>query len=224
MRVLVVEDNAKMAALIRRVLVAERIGVDVAADAEAGLALGRDGSYDVIVLDRMLPDLDGLAVLRELRAGHVQTPVLMLTALGSVEQRIGGLDAGADDYLVKPFDLDELFARVRALQRRARGAAVNEIELGGVRLDPASRSVTYGGEAVPLQRREYMLLERLLQSAGQVLSRAQLEESLYGWDSGAESNTLDVHIHHLRRKLYPGFIRTVRGVGYTIDAQPRPGG
>jgi two-component system response regulator QseB len=131
-----------------------------------------------------------------------------------------GLDAGADDYLVKPFDVDELLARVRALQRRGRGAAVNVIEHGRLRLDPVSYSVTCEGRAVPLQRREYMLLEKLLQSAGQVLTRAQLEESLYGWDGGTESNTLDVHIHHLRRKLYPEVIRTVRGVGFVIDPAP----
>jgi two-component system response regulator QseB len=164
--------------------------------------------------------MDGIEVLRSLRASGATTPVLVLSARDTPPQRVLGLDAGADDYLVKPFDVDELLARVRVLRRRNRGAAVNVIEHGCLRLDPASHSVTCEGRAVPLQRREYMLLEKLLQSAGQVLSRAQLEESVYGWDGGVESNSLDVHIHRLRRKLYPEVIRTVRGVGYIIDPAP----
>jgi two-component system response regulator QseB len=223
-RILLVEDDELLGAGIRDALDREHFGVEwVSGGREAAAAL-RAASFDLVVLDLGLPGIDGLEVLRGLRARGDTTPVLVLSARDAPTQRVLGLDAGADDYLVKPFDLDELFARVRALQRRARGAAVNVIEHGGVRLDPASHSVTYEGQAVALQRREYMLLERLLQSAGQVLSRAQLEESLYGWEGGAESNTLDVHIHHLRRKLYPGIIRTVRGVGYTIDpARARPG-
>jgi two-component system response regulator QseB len=221
-RILLVEDDELLGAGIRDALDREHFGVEwVTGGREATTAL-RAASFDLVVLDLGLPGMDGLDVLREIRARGDKTPVLVLSARDAPSQRVLGLDCGADDYLVKPFDLDELFARVRALQRRVRGAAVNVIEHGGVRLDPASRSVTCEGQAVALQRREYMLLERLLQSTGQVLSRAQLEESLYGWDGGAESNSLDVHVHHLRRKLYPGIIRTVRGVGYTIDQEQGP--
>jgi two-component system response regulator QseB len=151
------------------------------------------------------------------RAGGNAVPVLVLSARDTARQRIEGLDAGADDYLVKPFHLDELLARLRALSRRARGAAVNELVFGDVCLDAAAFTVTLKGEPVVLQRREFMLLRRLLESAGQVLSRAQLEESLYGWGGEVESNAVDVHIHNLRKKLYPGLIRTVRGLGYTVD-------
>jgi len=213
-RILLVEDDALLGGGIRDALDREQFSVEwVTGGREAAAALHAT-SFDLVILDLGLPGKDGLEVLRELRARGDKTPVLVLSARDAPSQRVHGLDTGADDYLVKPFDLDELFARVRALQRRSRGAAV-----------PGSRSVTYEGHPVALQRREYTLLERLLQSTGQVLSRSQLEESLYGWDGGAESNSLDVHIHHLRRKLYPGIIRTVRGVGYIIDqAQPRPGG
>ena len=152
-------------------------------------------------------------------------PVIVLSARDTASDRVLGLDAGADDYLIKPFDVDELLARVRAQQRRQRGAAVNVIEHGPLRLDPAALTLTFDGQPVALQRREFMLLQRLLQSAGQVLSRAQLEDAVYGWDSGVESNSVDVHIHKLRRKLYPEVIRTVRGVGYIADPpQPAPAG
>jgi two-component system response regulator QseB len=223
-RILLVEDDELLGAGIRDALDRAHLGAEwVTSGREVAAAL-RAASFDLVILDLGLPGKDGIEVLRDLRSRGDKTPVLILSARDAASQRVLGLDAGADDYLVKPFDLDELFARVRALQRRSRGAAVNVIEHGSVRLDTASRSVTYEGQAVALQRREYMLLERLLRSAGQVLSRSQLEESLYGWDGGAESNSLDVHIHHLRRKLYPGIIRTVRGVGYVIDqAQPQPG-
>jgi two-component system response regulator QseB len=143
--------------------------------------------------------------------------VLVLSARDSTAQRVEGLDAGADDYLIKPFDVEELLARVRALQRRLRGAAVNVLEHGRLRLDSASCSVVHEGRPVALQRREFMLLEKLLGAAGQVLTRSQLEESLYGWEGNVESNAVDVHIHNLRKKLYPEVIRTVRGIGYVAD-------
>jgi len=169
------------------------------------------------VLDRRLPALDGLDLLGRWRRSGVTTPVLILSALGNPAERVEGLDAGAEDYLTKPFDVDELLARVRVLQRRARGSARNVLEHGRLRLDPAALSVTHDGKPVALQRREFMLLQKLLAASGQVLTRAQLEESLYGWDGSVESNALDVHVHNLRRKLYPEVIRTVRGVGYVAD-------
>lgn len=220
MRILLVEDDELLGAGICDALERSRHGVEWVTDGRHALAALRASIFDLVLLDLGLPGMDGIEVLRSLRAGGGRTPVLVLSARDAAPQRVLGLDAGADDYLVKPFDVDELLARVRALERRNRGAAVNVIEHGQLRLDPASHSVTWEGRAVPLQRREYMLLEKLLQSAGQVLSRAQLEESVYGWDGGIESNSLDVHIHRLRRKLYPGVIRTVRGVGFVIDPAP----
>jgi two-component system, OmpR family, response regulator QseB len=169
------------------------------------------------LLDLGLPKGNGLDVLRGIRARDDSTPVIVLTARDGLGDRVAGLDAGADDYLSKPFDVDELLARVRVLQRRARGSARNVLEHGRLRLDPAALSVTHDGKPVALQRREFMLLQKLLAASGQVLTRAQLEESLYGWDGSVESNALDVHVHNLRKKLYPGVIRTVRGVGYIAD-------
>jgi two-component system response regulator QseB len=224
MRILLVEDDELLGAGVRDALERSRYGVEWLADGRQALAALRAGAFDLVILDLGLPGMDGLEVLRSLRAGGGATPVLVLTARDTAPQRVAGLDAGADDYLVKPFDVDELLARVRALQRRGRGAAVNVIEHGPLRLDPAALSVTCAGRSVALQRREFMLLRKLLESPGQVLSRAQLEESVYGWEGGVESNSLDVHIHRLRRKLYPDVIRTVRGVGYVIDPAPQARG
>ena len=182
-----------------------------------GLAALQDSEFEAVILDLGLPGLDGLDVLRRARASGSKTPVLILSARDAPGQRVAGLDAGADDYLVKPFDVDELIARLRALQRRLRGAATNVLEHGALRLDPAAGSVLHEGRPVVLQRREFMLLHKLLSSPGQVLTRGQLEESLYGWDGNVESNALDVHVHNLRKKLYTGVIRTVRGVGYVAD-------
>jgi two-component system response regulator QseB len=216
-RILLVEDDKLLGAGIRDALERTQRMVEWVTDGRQAQAALRADDFDLVLLDLGLPGIDGIEVLRGLRASGGKTPVLVLSARDTPPQRVLGLDAGADDYLVKPFDVDELLARVRALQRRNRGSAVNVIEHGPLRLDPASHSVTCDGRLVELQRREYMLLEKLLQNAGQVLSRAQLEAALYGWDGGVESNSLDVHIHHLRRKLYPEVIRTVRGVGFVID-------
>lgn len=220
MRILLVEDDELLGGGVRDALERARYAAEWVTDGRQALAALRAGAFDLVILDLGLPGMDGLEVLRNLRAGGGATPVLVLTARDTAAQRVAGLDAGADDYLVKPFDVDELLARVRALQRRGRGAALNVIEHGPLRLDPTSFSVTCEGRAVALQRREFMLLQKLLESPGQVLSRAQLEESVYGWDGGVESNSLDVHIHRLRRKLYPEVIRTVRGVGYVVDPAP----
>jgi two-component system response regulator QseB len=223
-RILLVEDDELLGAGIRDALERAQYAVEWVLDGGHALTVLGAGEFDLVVLDLGLPTVDGLAVLRRLRAGGGTTPVLVLSARDAAPQRILGLDSGADDYMVKPFDVDELLARTRALQRRRRGAAVNVIEHGPLRLDPASLTVTCRGQPVPLQRREFMLLHKLLQSAGQVLSRAQLEESVYGWDGSVESNSVDVHIHRLRRKFYPALIRTVRGVGYVADPAPPAGG
>ena len=222
MRILLVEDDDLLAAGIRDTLERARYAVEWVPDGAQALAALRSSAFDLVVLDLGLPKVDGVEVLRQVRGEGGTVPVIVLSARDTASDRVLGLDAGADDYLVKPFDVDELLARVRAQQRRQRGAAVNVIEHGPLRLDPAALTVTYEGRPVALQRREFMLLQKLLQSAGQVLSRAQLEDSLYGWDSGVESNSVDVHIHKLRRKLYPEVIRTVRGVGYIADP-PQPG-
>jgi DNA-binding response OmpR family regulator len=222
-RILLVEDDDLLAAGIRDTLERALYAVEWVPDGAQALAALKSNTFDLVVLDLGLPKVDGVEVLRQVRGAGGTVPVIVLSARDTAPDRVLGLDAGADDYLVKPFDVDELLARVRAQQRRQRGAAVNVIEHGPLRLDPAALTVTCDGQPVALQRREFMLLQKLLQSAGQVLSRAQLEESLYGWDSGVESNSVDVHIHKLRRKLYPEVIRTVRGVGYIADP-PQAGG
>ena len=220
MRILLVEDDDLLAAGIRDTLERALYAVEWVPDGAQALAALKSSAFDLVVLDLGLPKIDGVEVLRKVRGEGGAVPVIVLSARDTAPDRVLGLDAGADDYLVKPFDVDELLARVRAQLRRQRGAAVNVIEHGPLRLDPAALTVTFEGQPVALQRREFMLLQKLLQSAGQVLSRAQLEDSLYGWDSGVESNSVDVHIHKLRRKLYPEVIRTVRGVGYVADPPP----
>jgi DNA-binding response OmpR family regulator len=217
-RVLLVEDDELLGDGIQTALTRAGYSVHWVRDGKTALDAILDPS-NVIILDLGLPGRDGLDVLRHARRSGITTPVLVLSARDAPAQRVLGLDAGADDYLVKPFDRDELFARLRALQRRSPDAGPEPLDNPKLRLDPITLSVTYGNRVVSLQRREFMLLRKLLESAGQVLSRTQLEESLYGWDGGAESNAVDVHIHNLRKKLDPGLIRTVRGVGYAIDRQ-----
>ncbi|HMV53812.1 MAG TPA: response regulator transcription factor [Rhodocyclaceae bacterium] len=217
MRILLVEDDELLGEGIRDALVRGHYTVEWVRDGLQGLAAIRAGGFDIVVLDLGLPRLDGVEVIRRAREGGDATPVLVLSARDTPEQRIAGLDAGADDYLIKPFDIGELFARLRALGRRQRGAASNLMVHGPVSIDPVALSVTLAGQPVVLQRREFMLLSKLVESTGQVLSRRQLEETLYGWEGDVESNALDVHIHNLRKKLYPELIRTIRGVGYTVD-------
>jgi two-component system response regulator QseB len=216
-RILLVEDDELLGAGIHDTLSRAGYAVEWMRDGAMALSALEHGAFDAVILDLGLPGMDGLQVLRRARDSGSVTPVLILSARDAASQRVEGLDAGADDYLTKPFDVDELLARVRVLQRRLRGAAVNVLEHGSLRLDPGSFSVLYGGRPVALQRREFMLLQKLLASPGQVLTRAQLEESLYGWEGNVESNALDVHVHNLRRKLYPEVIRTVRGIGYVAD-------
>jgi DNA-binding response OmpR family regulator len=181
----------------------------------AGTALARD-EPDILVLDLGLPGKDGLSILRELRSRERALPVLILTARDRVEDRIAGLDTGADDYLVKPFDLNELTARLRAISRRRGGRAAPVIRYGDLELDPASRIVCVAGERVTLSSRPLAILEALLERPGMPLSRERLEQTLYGWGEGVESNAVEVHIHHLRKKFGKDLIRTVRGIGYMI--------
>ncbi len=216
MRILLVEDDALLGDGVRAGLVQAGLAVDWVRDGVAGeLALAGE-PYDAVVLDLGLPRLSGLDLLRRARAAHNKVPVLVLTARDTVPEKIAGLDAGADDYLVKPFDLGELQARLRALLRRGGATVEPVLAHGALRLDPAARTVTWEGAAVELSAREFALLHVLLRNAGRVLSKVQLEEKLYGWGDEVESNTVEVYVHHLRRKLATDLIRTVRGVGYLI--------
>ena len=217
MRLLLVEDDEDLGEGIRVALKPEGYTVDWVRDGTSGLhALGQE-SFDIAILDLGLPRMDGLEVLRSLRRAANAVPVLVLTARDATTDRIAGLDAGADDYLVKPFEVDELKARLRALLRRSLNRPQPALEYRDVRLDPVSQQVSFQGRPVALQRKEFLLLHQLLSQPGRVFTREKLEQALYGWDEVAESNAIDVHIHHLRRKLFPELIRTVRGVGYRID-------
>jgi DNA-binding response OmpR family regulator len=177
----------------------------------------QDEVFDLVVLDLGLPNMDGISVLRGVRDKGLSVPILLLTARDAIEERIQGLDAGADDYLTKPFDLSELQARIRALVRRASGRASEEIVFGDLKIDTGSRAVSYKEQPVTLTRREYSLLMELLSRPGHVFTRDVLTQVLYGWDEDVESNALEVHVHHLRKKLGSELIRTVRGVGYVIN-------
>jgi two-component system OmpR family response regulator len=223
MRVLVVEDEVKMAALIRRGLVEEGHAADVASTGEDALWMGQAHPYDVIVLDLMLPRLSGFETCRRLRDAGVWTPVLMLTARDAVDDRVSGLDAGADDYLTKPFSFAELLARLRALARRGGVERPAMLEIGGLRLDPASRTVWRREQEIHLSPKEFALLEAFMRRPGQVLTRLQLLE--HAWDFAYEnrSNIVDVYVRYLREKIDRPFgadsIETVRGVGYRLRAE-----
>jgi two-component system OmpR family response regulator/two-component system response regulator QseB len=228
MRVLVAEDDEGIAAGLAAHL--RRLGwaVDVVPSVAQGWAALASEPFDVLLLDLGLADGEGAELLRRLRAApagrlpDAQMPVLIMTARDEVASRIAGLDLGADDYLTKPFDPDELAARVRALRRRAAGRAQPTLRYGVLGLDPAARTVLREGEPVELSTREFSILLALLEARPQVLSRAQIEAKLYNWDSALDSNAIEVHVHRLRRKLGEGIIRTVRGVGYFVPAEPAP--
>jgi DNA-binding response OmpR family regulator len=216
MRLLLVEDDPHLGDGLMVGLRQQGYAVDWVKDGVAAeLALASE-PFDLVVLDLGLPRRSGLEVLRKLRAQGKATPVLILTARDATADKVAGLDAGADDYVVKPVDLDELAARVRALTRRAAGRAQPVLRHGELELDPAAHRVTLAGQPLELSPREFALLATLLENAGRVLTRSQLEASLYGWHDEPESNVLEVHIHHLRRKLGTDLIKTLRGIGYTI--------
>jgi len=224
MRVLVVEDEVKMASLIRRGLRDEGLLADVAVTGEDALWMAAATAYDAIVLDVGLPRLDGFGTVRRLREDGVWAPVLMLTARDAIEDRVAGLDTGADDYLVKPFAMAELVARTKALLRRPGHALGVTLEAGNVALDTVGRDVRVGAAVLPLPRQELAILEHLMRRLGRVVPKAVLEEKLYGTDETPESNAVPVHVHHLRRKLAEAGatpeIHTVRGIGYLLAERP----
>jgi len=223
MKILLVEDEARLATAVRRVLDDEGYATDWAADGADGLTRAETSEYDVILLDVMLPSYDGYEIARRLRADGSTVPILMLTARDGIQDRVRGLDAGADDYLVKPFALAELLARVRALSRRARMAEVAEsprLSVADLELDMRSHDARRGQRRIELTAREFALLETLMRHPGQVMTRAQLLDTVWSYDSIVESNVVDIYIHYLRNKIDKGFdhklIRTVRGTGYSI--------
>ncbi len=223
MRILIVEDEQRLTQLMSRVLSQEWFDVEIAHDGLTGLDLALGGGFDAIVVDRMLPGLDGVDLIRELRAARVSTPALMLTARTELGERVEGLNAGADDYLGKPFAFEELIARLHALARRTDRPLLDAvIEVGPVRIDLAGGTVTCDGETVALTRREFALLEALARNRGQILSRDQLLEKVWGYDADPQGNVIEFNIHHIRRKIAatcpdaPPVITTVRGAGYLM--------
>jgi DNA-binding response OmpR family regulator len=221
MRILLVEDDRLLGDGVQAGLTGSGFTVDWVRDGDAALAALASESFAAVLLDLGLPKRDGLSVLACLRSAGNPVPVLVLTARDQVADKIRGLDLGADDYVIKPFDLDELAARLRALVRRSQGRADASLRHGDLLVDPAGRTVKLKGEPVTLTAKEFDLLCMLLDAAGRVLTRRVLEEQLYAWGEAVESNALEVHIHHLRRKLGSELIRTVRGVGYLVDEAPR---
>lgn len=218
MRILLVEDDDSLAAGLCLALQRSHYIVEHVRDGRQAVAALEANGFDLVILDLGLPGLDGTEVLKVLRSRGDRVPVLILSARDAISDRISGLDMGADDYLTKPCDLDELLARVRVLERRRNGLPVNQLRHGELALDLANFSVTWQGKAVDLQRREFMLLKRLIENPRQVFSRTQLEEFLYGWGEGLASNAIDVYVHHLRKKISPGIVKTIHGVGYRIGS------
>jgi two-component system response regulator QseB len=213
---LLVEDDPLLGDGLKQGLRAEGYTVDWLVDGSQALHSLLTESFDLVVLDLGLPGMDGLQVLKEIRKREVTTPVLILTARDAVSDRVGGLDQGADDYLTKPFDLEELSARLRSLLRRSQDRAAPILEHADLIMDPATREVRMGAEEVDLSLKEFAVLRYLLENKGRVVSRDRLEQALYGWDGEIESNALEVHVHKLRKKLGAEIISTVRGVGYRI--------
>lgn len=218
MRILLVEDDPLLASGLQVALKQANYLVEHVPDGHMALSALDSHGFDLVILDLGLPSVDGIEVLRTFRARRDHTPVLILSARDSAAHRVQGLDLGADDYLIKPFDLDELKARLRVLERRRTGTSINALQLGELAIDLNVMRVTWKGRAVELQPYEFKLLRKLAESPSQIFSREQLEESLYGWGEGVESNAINVYVHNLRKKIAPNIIRTVRGIGYSIQA------
>jgi two-component system response regulator QseB len=221
MHILLIEDDPLLGKAVEHALTQLTYTVTWLRDGREAVAAANDRMVDLVLLDLGLPNKDGFDVLLELRQRRIRTPVIVMTARDGLEARVRGLDAGADDYLVKPFHLDELAARIRSTARRAQGLADNRIEVGALSLNMTTAEVSFRGMPVELTPREFALLQSLMERAGRVVRRAQLESSLYGWDSDVGTNALDVLIHGLRRKLSHDTIKTVRGFGYTIPLEPQ---
>ncbi len=219
MRILLIEDDEMLGDGLRLGLMQDGHIVDWLKDGQTADQTLQNELFDLILLDLGLPKMPGLTVLQNLRTRGNNVPVLILTARDSIEERVQGLDFGADDYVTKPFDLEELSARIRALQRRLLARAEPIIVYDNISLDPAAHTVKKDDQLLNVPRREYALLQKLLENAGRVLSREYLTQTLYGWEEDVDSNTLEVHIHNLRKKLGTRFIRTIRGVGYMIDKE-----
>ncbi len=216
MRLLLVEDDTLLASGLVSALSRAGYRVDHVSDGQSAITALLEGGFDLVILDLGLPKTDGISVIEHVRSKGLDLPILILSARDALKDRIKGLDVGADDYLTKPFELDELLARIRVLERRRSGAAVNLLVIGPLKLDLGAYSVTWKGQPVDLQRREFMLMRKLAENPQQIFSRNQLEESLYGWGEGVESNAIDVYVHQIRKKLDTDAIKTVRGIGYRI--------
>ena len=223
MRILVIEDEAKVGSFIKRALEEESYAVDLCADGAQGLDLALSGSYDLVIVDLMVPSLPGLEIVKRLRKEKITSPVLILTALSQVDQKVKGLDAGADDYLTKPFAIDELSARVRALLRRGPADAIGILQVDDLILNPATREVTRGDQRLDLTAKEYALLEYFMRNAGRVLTRPMIAEHVWNLDFDTFTNVIDVYVNYLRNKVDKGrprkLIHTVRGSGYVLKAE-----
>lgn len=216
MQLLLVEDDPSLASGLQRALQNEGFSVNHVGTGKHALQVVKVEAPDIVILDLGLPDIDGLEVLKQIRKVRMALPVLLLTARDTLDDKVAGLDSGADDYLAKPFDMPELLARLRVLERRLGTAQSNDITIGHVSLSTTSHQVTANDEELELSKREYMLLKALMENAGKVQTRNSLESKLYSWEDEIASNALEVHIHNLRKKLGTDFIKTVRGVGYTV--------
>ncbi|WP_088329084.1 response regulator transcription factor [Lacimicrobium sp. SS2-24] len=217
MRLLLVEDDQQLAGALQQGLRREGFAVDHLKSGKQALLAIETASADLVILDLGLPDMDGIEVLKRARQQKNAIPILVLTARDSTSDKIAGLDLGADDYLAKPFDMDELLARIRVITRRLGTASQALVHIGEVCVDTRAHQVTLKGTPISLSRREYMLLRVMMENAGRIQSREQLEEKLYEWGDEVASNAVEVHIHHLRKKLPQDFIKTIRGVGYTVN-------